>query len=262
MGRSSGSTNGLCVIDIWCVESNGYGENNLRRNTFYHKFVSRNEWLGVLGGRVGDMMIEISKHPDFKYIADNPGVSRYEIWYNKRDLVNSKLGDAILSKRRYLLAFIGYILLSIIPPPAGIIAMYIGISDGIGHTFLWGLFLFLGGIIYGLSSYKQFINMENHLYSNGIGAYIDRWSYKFRKPLMKRLGKRYWFAYLPFSAIEYIETKDLTSETSALLIHTKDGKVWPHPKYGIPYNRTLKGDIKFVNEILEQYDKWKSKSKG
>ena len=104
--------------------------------------------------------------------------------------------------------------------------------------------------------------MENHLFKEGIGSAMSRWDFKLRKPLMKRLGKRYWFVYLPFSAIEYIETKDLTSETSALLIHTKDGKVWPHPKYGIPYNRTLKGDVKFVNEILEQYDKWKSKNKG
>ncbi len=208
------------------------------------------------------MMIEISKHPDFKYIADNPGVSRYEIWYNKTDLENSRLKNAIISKRRYILAFIGYMLLSIIPPPAGIIAMYIGFSENIGHAFLWGLFLFLGGTIYGVSSYKQFMNMENHLYRDGIGAYIDRWAYKHRKKLMKKLGKRYWFAYLPFSAVEYMETKDITSETSALLIHTKDNKIWPHPKYGIPYNRTLKGDVRFINEIFRQYEKWKSEHGG
>jgi len=204
------------------------------------------------------MMIEISKYSDFKFIAGSPGVSKYEIWYNKADLLNSKLKYTMVSKRRYVLAFMGYILLSTIPPPAGIIAMYIGISERVGHTFLWGLFLFLGGTIYGLSSYKQFINMENHLYKEGIGVCLDRWSYKNRKKLMKKLGKRYWFAYLPFSAIEYMETKDLTSETSVLLVHTKDGQVWPHPKYGIPYNRTIKGDIKFIKMIFDQYEKWKS----
>jgi len=206
------------------------------------------------------MMMEIGKHPEFNTIYVDPGVSKYEVWYNKNELEKLSIQYHFISKRRYILAFIGYLLLSIIPPPAGLIAIYIGIYQRIAHTFLWGLFLFLGGIIYGVSSYHQFINMENHLYIEGIGSYIDRWSYKQRKKLMKKLGKRYWFAFLPFSAIERMETKKITSETSGLFIHTKDGKIWPHPKYGIPYNRTLKGDVKFINEIFEQYEKWKSEN--
>ncbi len=122
-----------------------------------------------------------------------------------------------------------------------------------GGRVIWGSIIFLIGLLYLITQYKVAKNMENHLFKEGIGSAMSRWDFKLRKTLMKRLGKRYWFAYLPFSAIDYIETKDLTSETSALLIHTKDGKVWSHPKYGIPYNRTLKGDVKFVNEILGQY---------
>ncbi len=34
------------------------------------------------------------------------------------------------------------------------------------------------------------------------------------------------------------------------------------PKYGIPYNRTIKGDVKFIDEIFKQYEKWKSEHGG
>ncbi len=206
-------------------------------------------------------MIEISKEFKDEELQDLDGVSRYEIWYNKDELKELSGRYRLLSKRRYILPTIAYFLF-IIPVPTGIAIAYLGILWNQGGRVIWGSIIFLIGLLYLITQYKAVKNMENHLFKEGIGSAMSRWDFKLRKTLMKRLGKRYWFAYLPFSAIEYIETKDLTSETSALLIHTKDGKVWSHPKYGIPYNRTLKGDVKFVNEILEQYDKWKSKNKG
>ena len=206
-------------------------------------------------------MIEISKEFKDEELQNIDGVSKYEIWYNKEELKELSERYRLLSKRRYILPTIAYFLF-IIPVPAGIAIAYLGVLWNQGGRVIWGSIIFLIGLIYLIAQYKVVKNMENHLFKEGIGSAMSLWDFKLRKLLMKRLGKRYWFAYLPFSAIEYIETTDLTSETSALLIHTKDGKVWPHPKYGIPYNRTLKGDVKFVNEILEQYNRWKSKNKG
>ena len=205
-------------------------------------------------------MIEISKEFKDGESQNIDGVSKYEIWYNKDELKELSERYRLLSKRRYILPTIAYFLF-IIPVPIGIAIAYLGILWNQGGRVIWGLILFLIGLLYLITQYKVVKNMENHLFKEGIGSAMSRWDFKLRKTLMKRLGKRYWFAYLPFSAIEYMETKDLTSETSALLIHTTDGKVWPHPKYGVPYNRTLKGDVKFINEILEQYEKWKSKNK-
>ncbi len=202
-------------------------------------------------------MIEISKHPDFKDIADNPGVSKYEIWYNKAEIGELSHRFKFIRKRRYILPTIAYFLFFIVGI-LGFYSIYFGMKNNIGGKIIHGFILIILGFSYVVIEYRKLKNMENHLFENGIGSGMSRWDSKVRKELMKRLGKRYWFAYLPFSAIEYIETKDLTSETSALLIHTKDGKIWPHPKYGIPYNRTIKGDVKFIKMIFKQYEKWNS----
>ncbi len=203
--------------------------------------------------RTEEIWDEIERHGLSEY------VSRYEIWYNKDELKELSERYRLLSKRRYILPTIAYFLF-ILPVPTGIAIAYLGILWNQGGRVIWGSMIFLIGLIYLIAQYKVVKNMENHLFKEGIGSAMSRWDFKLRKTLMKRLGKRYWFAYLPFSAIEYMETKDLTSETSALLIHTKDGKVWPHPKYGVPYNRTLKGDVKFINEILKQYGDWSKKN--
>ncbi len=205
------------------------------------------------------MMIEIGKHPEFNTIYVNPGVSKYEVWYNKNELGELSIQYHFISKRRYILPTIAYILYLIVMV-GGFIAVFLGIVYKQGDKIMWGTALLVIGILYLTSQYRVVKNMENHLFAKGIGNGMSRWDIKIRKDLMKKLGKRYWFAFLPFSAIEWMETKKITSETSGLFIHTKDGKIWPHPKYGIPYNRTLKGDVEFINEIFEQYERWKSEN--
>jgi hypothetical protein len=187
--------------------------------------------------------------------TDIDGISRYEIWYQKDEIKRLK---EVICSRRYILQFIAYFLVLLIVIPVAFIYIYLGFLNDNGGKVFWGIIIFIIGFLYLVSQYYPVKNMENYLLADGVAYNISGPAYNIRKPLMKKLGKRYWFAYMPFSAIESMERKDITSETSALLIHTKDGKTWPHPKYGIPYNRTIKGDVKFIKEIFMQYEKWKS----
>ena len=207
-------------------------------------------------------MIELNKQRKQQFkekVEKSPYISQYEIWYNKEDLKDMDMKYHLIVRRRYVLSQIGFVILSM-AIPAGLIAMYLGAIQQLGLMLIWGFMIFIISLIGVITRYKAEINMENHLFETGIGLYMHRWAYKQRKELLKELGrKRYWFIFLPFSAIDHLEHKDLSSEISTYIIHTIDKKKWPHFPNGFVYNRSLKKDKEFIEKFLRQYDNWSKK---
>ncbi len=202
-------------------------------------------------------MIRIHREFKEEEYAGIDGISRYEVWCDKRDLKEIKESGRVLKKYRYILPTLAYLLFTI-PVIVGFIAMYQGILWGNVSRYTWGLVIFIIGAIYELTSFSEVKNMEIYLLRNGVITCLIRWSYKIRKPIMKKIGKRYWFGWISFSAVKSMFIKDLPGETKALIILTKDGKHWPHPKYGIIFNPKLKKEKEFIDAIIYQYEKWKS----
>ena len=191
--------------------------------------------------RVKDIWGDIEKEGLVEY------VSKYEIWFKKKEIKEFLKNKRILLKDTGMLVYF-IIILYFLAIVAGFIYLYQGITEGIGHRALFGVaVILLGSIALYIWSSNRY-SVVIFILKDGIVAGI-------KEKRIKKLFK-YEFSFLPYSAISDIRVKKASSELRVLEIQTIDGKLWRNNKRhysGIMLNR--KEVPKYLEIIYGQLEK-------